>query len=116
MPEPWCCSTAVVTCSPLRSSGQILHERVYLRGRERAAEGARHDVLVRRHDVGARIDDRLLHVGVERLARLLRVRGEAVEVRPDLRRRARRLEGVAVAAALRLEERRAARTAAAAAA
>ena len=70
----------------------------------------RHDVLVPRLDVGARVLDRLVgEVGQRAAVRLLRKLGELVQVGAGRRGRARRLERVAAVAALGLEERGAGR-------
>src|SRR5215467_11368928 len=60
------------------------HERVELLLREQMPEVLRHEVLrVTGLNVRIRVDDRLVDERLERLVRLLRVRDELVEVRPD---------------------------------
>ena len=74
--------------APCRDEGD---EGVDLLAGERVAEVPRHDIrLEAGGDHLVRVDDRLLHVGRGILARLLRVGGDVVEVRPDLRRSSRR--------------------------
>src|SRR4051812_30807988 len=70
--------------------GDVGDQSVHLVGGEAREVG--HDRLVARHDVRLRVFDRLLDVGVDRLAGLLRVGGDVVEVRPLLAVRPGRLE------------------------
>src|SRR6476646_11894571 len=87
-----------------------LPEGVELRLRARLPERLRHHALrVAGLHVGVRVDDRLVDESGERLLRLLRVRDEVVEVRPDLARRAGGAQRVAARAAVRIEDREAGR-------
>src|SRR6478609_3947464 len=94
-PGAWCVSwAAAVVVTPESSLRTPLlfsrldeerDERAEVALRDRRAEVGGHQAFrVSGLHVGARIDDRLLHERRERLLRLLRVRHELVEVRPDL--------------------------------
>src|SRR5260221_8708581 len=95
------CWTTVTRSLPfLRRSCQVLHESVDLLRRERLAERRRHHALLEAGDeIRVRIDDRLLHIGGERLPGLRGVGRQVVEVRPDLAAGSGRLERMAAAAA-----------------
>src|SRR5579862_1461452 len=100
------CAGAAEVVMSLRVLRQILHELVQLVRRDLRAEDRRHHVLVAGLDVGAGIHDRLLDEGGKGAAiRLRRVLLELVEIGTCGAGRACRLERVAPAAPVLLENR-----------
>src|SRR5689334_20320430 len=95
------------SASEARESGLLGQERDEIRDllRAEAREGRHYAFREARDDVRVRILDGRLHVLVDgALVRLLRVRGDVREVRPDLPLRAGRRVGVTAAAALARED------------
>src|SRR5438552_5002236 len=90
----WLVSAVVVTRGSSLLAGLLTrldeerHQRGELRLRQRRPERLRHDALrIPGLNVRVRVDDRLVDERGERLVRLLRVRDELVQIRPDRPRR-----------------------------